>query len=72
MLAKKSEIVDKTTTTTLDTRVCLQSPHDSWQRHYSMWLARTLQHDCELVYVLFADRNLIYFNGEVGFLAVRQ
>lgn len=25
--------------------VCLQPPHDSWQRHYSVWLALTLEHE---------------------------
>lgn len=57
---KESEIVDKTTTTTPDTE-CLQPPHDSWQRHYSVWLEHTLECDC--VYVLLANRNLIYSNG---------
>lgn len=69
---KESETVDKTTTTTPDTEVCLQPPHDSWQRHYSVWLAHTLEHECECVCVLFADRNLIYFNGGIlGCEAVR-
>ncbi len=72
MLTKKSETVDKTTPTTPDTEVCLQPPHDSWQRHNSVWLAHTLEHECECVCVLLADRNLIYSNGGVlGCEAVR-
>lgn len=52
--------------------MCLQPPHDSWQRHYSVWLAHTLEHECESVCVLLADRNLIYSNGGVlGCEAVR-
>lgn len=37
-----------------------------------MWLAHTLEHECESVCVLLADRNLIYSNGGVlGCEAVR-
>lgn len=31
--------------TTPNAEVCLQPPHDSWQRHYSVWLALTLEHE---------------------------
>lgn len=52
--------------------MCLQPPHDSWQRHYSVWPAHSLEHECACVCVLLAERNLIYFNGGVlGCEAVR-